>query len=227
MKKHKNTLHAGSIWFKLTAIFVIALSVLFVSPVTIRADHDVRPRKIYAVGKKSIAVYTGEEFELKVKMASRYADDDALKWKIVSGSEYVRFTDDDRNDDEIELKAIKVGTAKIRCKIKGTLQEVNFTVRVKKSPQKIRPSGRTKRTVEVGDDFELEVKKFSGLKERYLTWSIDDMSIVHFDDDDCTGDDMEFRAIKPGTAKITCTNTVVNQKVTFTVTVVNDNEDDD
>ncbi len=99
----------------------------------------------------------------------------------------MRFDDDDRSDDEIELRARKKGTAKITCSIRGTKKKVTFTVKVReaKTPQKkIKIYGPATRTVESGDDFELKIKKYRGLKDRYLQWSIQDPDVIRFDDDD-------------------------------------------
>lgn len=200
---------------------------------TAAGDDDVKPAKISALGKKTVTVTAGKEFELKVRTTPDDADDDYLSWKIISGSRYVEFAEDDRRDDEIELKAKKAGTAKIRCTIRGTKKRVTFTVKVKAAPKtskEIEIRGKQKRTVEVGDDFHLKIKKYSGLKEKYLEWNIRDTSIVRFDDDDRTDDEVEFEAKKTGTTTITCTDTKTGYSVTFTVTVVpelNHDHDDD
>lgn len=204
---------------RVAVVAMIAMMIgLLVMPV--KADSNVKPKKITAVGKQTVTVYAGQEFELKVKMTPKNAEDDYLRWKILSGSKYIRFDDNDRNDDEIEMKALKVGTAKVRCYIKGTSKKVDFTIKVKKAQKKITVAVKTSRTVRVGHDFDLEVNKYAGLKDRYLKWSIGNKKIVRFDDDERVGDEVEFRAIKVGKTTVTCTNTKTNQKVTFSIKVV-------
>lgn len=205
---------------KRVAVIVMATLMIGLLAVQAKADSNIKPKKITAVSKQTVSVYAGQEFELKVRMTPKNAEDDYLRWKIISGSKYVRFDDDDRNDDEIELRAIKAGTAKVRCYIKGTSKKVDFTVKVKKASKKITAATKTTKTVRIGKDFDLEVNKYSGLKDRYLKWSIGNKKIVRFDDDERVGDEVEFKAIKVGKTTVTCTNTKTNQKITFTINVV-------
>lgn len=220
MKKFENI--ANSKFKNLLALCVLALTFLMVSAVSVYADDDddIKPKKIYAASKKTITVTAGDEFELKVRTSPGDADDDHLRWKIISGSKYVAFDDDDRDDDEAEMKAKKAGTAKVRCYIKGTKKYVTFTVKVKAGSQKIKAVGPKKIRVEVGDDFELKVKKYSGLNDRYLKWSIQNKRIVSFDDDDRTDDEVEFEARRTGTTKIYCKNKKTKQTITYNGTVI-------
>lgn len=219
--------------FKVISVFSIMLAAMFTFTFTARANNDdVKPDTIEIVGSQEVSVKCKEEFELKVNIGPDDADEDYLRWKIVSGSSNVKFDDEDLNDDEIELKAVKAGTAKVRCKIKGTDKQVIFNITVTKASIKTIKAVESTKTVEIGDDFELEVKKYSGLKNRCLKWRIQDPKIVKFEDDDDdnyddrTGDDAEFEAKKIGTTQVYCKNTKTKQIVTFTVTVVNDIDDD-
>lgn len=214
---------------RLFLLFMVSMMITMFAGFSANADENIKPKKISAIGKKTITVTAGKELELKVKMTPGYADDDYLHWKIISGSKYVSFDDYDRTDDELELRAKKAGTAKVRCTIKGTGKKVTFTVKVKAAPKttkKITIRGSQNRTVEVGDDFELKIKKYSGLKEKYLKWKIKDTSIIRFDDGDRTDDEVEFKARRTGKTTITCTNTKTNQSVKFTVTVIPEYDDD-
>lgn len=204
---------------RLLLLLAVAFTMICAAVVPAKAAK-IKPTSITAVGKKTRTVYTGKEFELEVKMSSKKAEDDYLKWQIVSGSKYVRFEDNDRTGDDMEFKAVKAGTAKIRCTIKGTSKKVDFTVNVKAAPKKITAVGKTSRTVKVGKDFELEVNKYSGLKDKNLKWSIGNTKIVCFEDRDRTGDEVEFEAVKTGKTTITCKDSTTGQKVTFTITVV-------
>ena len=126
---------------------VVFMSMLAVFPV--QAGRKVKPTSIKAVGSKSVTVSKGKRFELEVRMNPRKAEDDYLTWSIVSGKGVVRFEDDDLHDDEVDLWAVKTGTAKVRCKIRGTKKSVTFTVKVKKSSVKttIKAVGSKSRSV--------------------------------------------------------------------------------
>ena len=77
-------------------------------------------------------------------------------------------------------------------------------------------------TIENGE-LELEVKKTKGkgVKDRQLKWTVEDSSVLAFEDmdDGIYDDEMEFVGIKPGKTTVTCTNTANKEKVTFTITV--------
>lgn len=200
------------------ALLAVTISTMFVCAMGVNSDDDVKPRNITRVGKSTITVTAGQELELKVRTTPDDADEDYLRWKIVSGSKYVRFDDDDRTDDELELKALKKGTAKVRCSIAGTSKRITYTIKVKAASKKISASGSTKKTVEVGDYFKLKVKKYSGLKNKYLKWSVKNSKIVGFESSK-KGSTVELYAKKAGSTTVTCKNSKTNQKITFTVKV--------
>lgn len=217
-----------------TTCIITLLIILCIGAVTASADNDVIPQKV-TISKSRISVYQGTKFELKAKMNPLNADDDYLRWKIVSGKKYVKFADNDHSDDEIELKAVKPGTAKIRCYIKGKSKSkygdvITVTVRKKKGDYTFSRYGKKTRTVEVGDDFELKVKKGRSIKANQLKWEIADTSIVQFDDNDLTDNDVEFKARKTGTTTVTCICTNKNKKgkkITFKIKVVPETDMDD
>lgn len=215
MKKEKK-------FMKKSIMILIFTFLLAAVPVISAQAGNVKPKKISAVGKQTRTVYVGDEIELKVKMYSRSADDDYLRWKILSGSKNIKFDGDDRDGDDAEFKAKKVGTAKVRCYILGTKKVVDFTVKVKKAPKKIRADGKTTKTVEIGDDFDLEIKKYAGLKNSSLKWSIENKKIVNFHDRVRSGKEVEFDALRLGKTKVTCTDTKTKQKVVFNIRVVRD-----
>lgn len=225
MKKHK-------IFF--AACITAMISIFSIGSTAVMADNNIRPKSV-SISKSTMSVYQGKEFEIKATMSPRKADDDYLRWEIISGKNYVRFDDDDRNDDEIELKALKPGKAKIRCYVKGKDKTkygdvITVTVLKRKADTSLSIVGRASKTVEAGDDFDLEVKKGFSIKKSQLKWKIADTRIVQFDDNDRTGKEVEFRAKRPGTTTITCTCTNKNAKVkklTFKVTVVPDDDDYD
>ena len=213
----------------MSLMFVFMLILTAVSFTTVRADSDdVRPRKVKL---KNLTVNKGSKFELRAKLSPTNADDDYLVWSVVKGKKVIRFVDsEDRyGTDDVEFRALKKGTAKVCCRIKGTKKKAYATIKVKeekKTKGTIKRVGKQNRTVEVGEEFELKVKK-SGVKDRYLKWTISDKKIVSFDDDDRYGDDMEFKAKKKGTVTITCTNTHTKKKVSYKIKVVKPEYEDD
>lgn len=177
-----------------------------------------KPTGISALGVLKRTMIVGHDMDLKVKMSPKNADEDQLRWKIVSGSQYVMFEDRDLYDDDVEILAKKAGKAKVQCYINGNKkQKVTFQITVKDAA--FEPVNEKKKTVNVGDEVELEV--VSNARNRDLKWSIPAKykKIVAFDDHDVYGDDIEVIGLQAGTAKVHCTNTVTKQKVTFTVVV--------
>ena len=141
-------------------------------------------------------MYVGSTYEISTKTTPSESDEDYLYWSIVSGKNVVRFAERERYDDDIKIKALKTGTAKIRCRIKGTNRYDTITIKVirKKYSYAFYRVGKTTRTVEVGDDFELKVKKTTGLKDNDLKWSIQNSKILRFEDRDVTDDEVELEA---------------------------------
>ena len=196
------------------------------SAAIVSADDDIKPVSVDIVGSKK-TVYAGSTFELRAKTTPSDADDDALYWTVVGNKNIVRL-EKDRSDDELEVKALKEGTTKIRCHIKGTSKKdyITITVKKKKTNGDISKSGSLTRTVEAGDDFELKVKKPSGLNDKYLKWSIKDTKILGFDDNDITDDEVELYAKKPGTTTVSCRNSKTKTTITYTIKVIPDRDDD-
>ncbi len=190
--------------------------------------RDVKPRKVN-ITRSSKTLYVGGTYEIKTRTSPSDSDDDYLYWSIVSGKNVVRFTDRDRYDDDIKIKALKPGTAKIRCRIRGTKKYDTITIKVirKKYTYAFYRVGKTTRTVEVGDDFELKVKKTSGLKDNDLKWSIKNKNILRFDDRDITDDEVELKARRTGTTYVTCYNKKTKKKINYKIKVIRERDDDD
>ncbi len=214
---------------KITAFFcmVFLLSGMFV----IQARADAMPRKVkMKVSKMTVAV--GETFQLSVRTTPFDADEDELVWSVVSGKNVVRFDDEDNDydGDDMEFRAIKAGKARICCRIRGTNKKTYATITVKASKKpsgSIKRKGKKTRVVEVGDSFELEVKKSRGVRDSHLKWYIKDKRIVKFDDDDIYDNEIELKARRVGTTQVTCQNIRTKQKVTFTVKVIADTDEDE
>lgn len=212
---------------KITAFFcmVILLSGMF----TIQARADAVPRKVKMRVSK-MTVTAGETFQLRVRTTPLDADEDELVWSVVSGKNVVRFEeeDNDYDGDDMEFRAIKAGKARICCRIRGTNKKTYATITVK-APKKnscnIKRMGKKTRMVEVGDSFELGVKKSRGVRDSHLKWYIKDRNIVKFEDDDIYDNEIELKARRVGTTQVTCQNTRTKQKVTFIINVIADTDE--
>ena len=80
--------------------------------------------------------------------------------------------------------------------------------------------------MEVGDYFELRVKRSGGLSDNDLKWSIKNRNIVRFDDNDITDDEVELDARRTGTTTVSCYNRKTKKTITYTIRVVPDRDDD-
>ena len=198
---------------------VIALSGVAFNPAPADAytDSSLGARLIGKIGNSTKTVYKGNEFELEVRKGSKVRDND-IKWSI-GNTAIVKFDDDDRTDDEIELRAVKAGTTKVTAKNLLTGGKITYTVTVKNPSYTISRVGTKERTARVGDYFELEVRKNGGIKDKDLYWTTSNKNIVKVVDDDRTDDEIELKAVGKGTATITCKNNVTGGKITYKVTV--------
>ena len=95
------------------------------------------------------------------------------------------------------------------------------TVQAATKKKDISREGKKKRSIIKGKIFELEVDKPEYVKDKNLTWSIKDSSIVTFAGKERHDDDIKFKALKAGTTKITCRNTKTDKKINFKITVKN------
>ena len=115
---------------------------------------NVKPKRV-SIAKSSKTVYVGNTYEIEAKMTPHYAEDDYLYWTIVSGKNVVKFADNDRYDDDIKIRAVKAGTAKVRCRIRGTKKYDTITIKAvkKKYSYAFSRVGAATITVYVGEDF--------------------------------------------------------------------------
>lgn len=210
---------------------VIAATAFGTGSISAQAGDNGKPKKV-SIAKSTKKVSQGKEFEIKAKVSPKDAEDDYIRWEIVSGKKYVKFEDRDRTGDEMDFIAVKPGKAKIRCYVQGKNKKkygdtITVTVTKKKSDYSLKKVGKSVKYEEVGDDFDLEVKKGRSIKSSYLKWKISDSSILSFAEKKKTGTEVEFYAKKTGTAKVTCTCTkgkAKGKKVVYTVNVVVDDD---
>ena len=114
----------------------ILLSFTFsVSPLSIQADEDdPKPTSIRRLNYKKKTLRTGQKFELEAFARPSDYDDDQLIW-TTSNKKVVKIVSRDRRDDDITVKAVKTGKAKITCRIRGTKKKT-CTITVKKKAKK-------------------------------------------------------------------------------------------
>lgn len=214
---------------------VLLFTILFAAGYTTPAIGNVntvqaatKKKDISREGKKKRSIIKGKIFELEVDKPESVKDKN-LTWNIKDSS-IVTFAGKERHDDDIKFKALKAGTTKITCRNTKTDKKINFKITVKNVKKATKGSsqnktiyekGSLKRNIRVNDELELEVKKTRGVKEHKLKWTVEDSTILAFEDmdDGIYDDEMEFVGIKPGKTTVTCTNTANKEKVTFTITV--------
>ncbi len=79
--------------------------------------------------------------------------------------------------------------------------------------------GAKDRSVKVGQEFELKVNHGRGLDDDQIKWTIGNTNIARLADDDRYDDEVEFRALKKGTVKITANNLETGGKIVYTINV--------
>lgn len=210
---------------KMTRLLAVALSAVLIAGGILPVSVEAASVTLSRVGKKERSVTVGKEFELEVKKSGKLSDK-KIKWSIGDTS-IVKFDDDDRYGDDIDLKAVKAGTTTVKAKNLDSGKSVSYKITVKKAKADytIKKVGSTSKTVEVDDDIELEVKKGASLKESQIKWSISDTSILRFEDGDNKGSEVEVEARKKGTTKVTAKNTKTGEKIVYTIKVVPEVDD--
>jgi phage-related protein len=198
---------------------VLAVSGIAVFPQSAEAytDSSLGSKLIGRVGSSNKSFYKGSDFELEVRKGKSVKENN-IKWSI-ENTAIVKFDDDDRTDDEIELRAVKVGTTKVTAKNLLTGGKIVYTVKVKNPSYTISRVGEASRTVRVGNEFELKVRKNGGISDSHLYWTTSNKNIVKVADNDRSDDEIDLKAVAPGTAKITCKNKYTGGKIVYTVTV--------
>ena len=201
-------------------VLLVVMAVIGTGNISAQADYNWKPKKV-SIAQSAKKVSQGKEFEIRAKVTPIDAEDDYIRWEIISGKKYVKFEDRDRTGDEMDFIAVKPGKAKIRCYVQGKSKKkygdtITVTVTKKKSDYSLAKVGESVKYVEAWDDFDLEVKKGSSIKNSQLKWEISDT-------------DVEFYAEKTGTVRVTCTCTsgkAKGKKVVYTVNVIADDDDD-
>ena len=175
-------------------VLLVVMAVIGTGNISAQADYNWKPKKV-SIAQSAKKVSQGKEFEIRAKVTPIDAEDDYIRWEIISGKKYVKFEDRDRTGDEMDFIAVKPGKAKIRCYVQGKSKKkygdtITVTVTKKKSDYSLAKVGESVKYVEAWDDFDLEVKKGSSIKNSQLKWEISDTSIVSFAERKTTGTDI-------------------------------------
>lgn len=172
-------------------------------------------------GDSTRTVNKGSEFDLKVKLGG-LINENKVKWTIADTS-IVGYDDDDRYDNEMEFYAKKGGTTKITAKNLLTGGKVVYTIKVKQpSSYGIFRVGNLTKTVELGDEIDLRVNKGDALSYDKVEWTIEDPSILAFEDGNRYGPSVEVEGLQIGTSKVTVQNLHSGAKINYTIKVVPD-----
>lgn len=194
----------------------VAAGSLGVVPAEAYTDSSLGSNKLGRVGNATKTVYTGGELELEVRKGVKMKDSN-IKWSI-GNTKILRFEDNDRYDDEIEVKALKAGTTKVVAKNLKTGGKIYYTVKVKSPKATLSRSGNASRSVKVGDEFEVRVKKNGPISDSKIYWTTTNSSVVKIVDDKYD-DEVEVKALKAGSAKIVAKNLITGGKIYYKVTV--------
>lgn len=121
----------------LPAVLATLLSLtVIISPLSIHADEDdPKPTSIRRLNYSKKTLRVGQKFELEAYALPSDYDDDQLTWST-SNKKVVKIISRDRRDDDITIKAVKTGKAKITCRIRGTKKKKTCTITVKKKAKK-------------------------------------------------------------------------------------------
>jgi hypothetical protein len=209
---------------RLTATITALALVLTVFAVPVSAAGG--NKWIERVGNATRSVTVGQEFELKVNHG-RGLDDDQIKWTI-GNVNIVKFAEDDRFDDEIELRAVKAGTVKVTANNLATGGKLVYTINVKAKAQGfwIERVGSAKRYVEVYDDLDLKVRKGAGLQNNQIKWTISNTNLARFENGKNIGREVEVETKgKTGTVKVTAHNLKTGGQLVYTVVITPDYDD--
>lgn len=79
--------------------------------------------------------------------------------------------------------------------------------------------GSKDRTVKAGQYFELEVREGRALNDNDIKWTSSNTDIVKYAESDRYDDEMEFKALKKGSVKITAKNLETGGKIVYNITV--------
>lgn len=202
--KCKNLLTGGSVSYK----------------ITVKAPSSTISR----VGDKNRSVNEGKEFELRVKKNGTFADSN-IKWEVADTS-VVRFDDEERYGDDVELRGVAAGKTTVSAHnlLTGGKVTFNVTVKAPKANYYIYKVGNSTKKVENGDDLELRVTKGASLNADQIKWTIGNTNILRFEDGDRYGTEVEVEARRTGTTKVTAKNLKTGGKIVYTIKVVRDND---
>lgn len=194
-------------------VLLVVMAVIGTGNISAQADYNWKPKKV-SIAQSAKKVSQGKEFEIRAKVTPIDAEDDYIRWEIISGKKYVKFEDRDRTGDEMDFIAVKPGKAKIRCYVQGKSKKkygdtITVTVTKKKSDYSLAKVGESVKYVEAWDDFDLEVKKGSSIKNSQLKWEISDTSIVSFAERKTSRKrcQLSFMLEKDRNVRVTCTCT--------------------
>jgi aspartate 1-decarboxylase len=198
---------------------VLALSGIAFFPQSAEAytDSSLKAKYIGTIGSTTKTVYKGDDFEIEVRKGTQVRDND-IRWSIGNTS-IVKFDDDDRTDDEIELRAVGTGTTKVTAKNLLTGGTLTYTVKVNSPKKLISRVGDKARTVKAGYEFELKVSKLGGIQDSDLYWSTSNSEVVKVVDDDRSDETIELKAVKAGKANVSCKNKITGGYITYNITV--------
>ena len=73
-------------------VLLIVMAVIGTGNISAQADYNWKPKKV-SIAQSAKKVSQGKEFEIRAKVTPIDAEDDYIRWEIISGKKYVKFED--------------------------------------------------------------------------------------------------------------------------------------
>lgn len=86
-------------------VLLVVMAVIGTGNISAQADYNWKPKKV-SIAQSAKKVSQGKEFEIRAKVTPIDAEDDYIRWEIISGKKYVKFEDRDRTGDEMDFIAV-------------------------------------------------------------------------------------------------------------------------
>ena len=73
-------------------VLLVVMAVIGTGNISAQADYNWKPKKV-SIAQSAKKVSQGKEFEIRAKVTPIDAEDDYIRWEIISGKKYVKFED--------------------------------------------------------------------------------------------------------------------------------------
>ena len=74
-------------------VLLVVMAVIGTGNISAQADYNWKPKKV-SIAQSAKKVSQGKEFEIRAKVTPIDAEDDYIRWEIISGKKYVKFEEE-------------------------------------------------------------------------------------------------------------------------------------